>query len=115
MLNRPGPEAHCRYLNEGKRNGQTTLTRNSIRAARKSFDRQLRGPGAHAVLAQTATDASRLEAMESLRLRAKDHPRFRRYQGAALAIAIHNDFDLNESIWRAQRRLALERASPTAA
>jgi hypothetical protein len=104
-----GHEATAKYLNEGLAPGTQGLDRHHVirafAALKRTWKRSPRSGGLLYVLA----DCDLLDALDIVYTQARQHPKFSKYQGADLAWAIHEDFDLNERIHRADKWLRAKR------
>jgi hypothetical protein len=107
LLETKSPTTICAFLNDGNQNEREGLTVDSVRSVWRMFRRSLKAEGGIR-LPVVVADIERLRALYSLQQRIPGS-RFAGLRGARLAQAIHDDFDLNESIWLAQRRMAAER------
>jgi hypothetical protein len=118
----PGYEATASYLNEGLPRGKNRmgLDRHHIRRAydgrNKMWERIIRatarsplGSPVSSIVTLTLADRATVSALDIVYAQARQHPKFSKHQGEDLAWAIHEDFDLNERIHRADSWLRAKR------
>lgn len=111
FLKSPGHETTAKYLNDGLPLGKTGgLDRHHVRRAAESFNKMLERliratrniSLPMSVLAELLfEDCITIGALDVVYQQARMHPKLRMYRGEELALAIDDQFDLNERIHRA--------------
>jgi hypothetical protein len=105
LISQPGcgHESTAKYLNEGLPPGTQGLTRHHVLRAFDTGRRAWRrSPCADRIL-HVLADCDLLNALNIVYEHARAVPKLRKYRGEELAWAIHEDFDLNERIYRASK------------
>jgi hypothetical protein len=106
MLGFAGQKATYTHLNDGGRGGG--LTRHHVDSATKTMLRWVNGENQSRrdlILRRALADEQAVLALAYLRQQALSDRRFSHLKGAELAHAIHDHRDLNESVFRARKRM----------
>jgi hypothetical protein len=103
-------EATAKALNVGLSIGVQGLTRHHVlRAVKTCRARWKRSAYKKYILLLLSIDCDLVAALDIVRSQARNHAKFKKYKGADLAWAVHEEFDLNERIYRAHRILTADR------
>lgn len=104
-------EATAKELNAGLSLGVQGLTRHHVlRAIKTCRARWKRSAHKRYILLFLSMDCDLVDALDIVLSQARDLPKFKKYKGADLAWAVHEEFDLNERIYRAHGLLIADRA-----